>query len=140
MAKQPELSNGMRTILIDWLSSVVEEYHLHPQTFQLAVHYIDTFLTRMSVVRDKFQLLGTAAIFVASKYEEIYPPGAEEFIFLTAGTYSVKQLIKMEQLILSFLGFEVCPPTAFSYIVHLTAALNMKKKTALLALVRFLFV
>lgn len=56
----------MRMILIDWLVEVSEEYKLNSETLCLAVHYIDRFLSYMSVVRAKLQLVGTTAMFIAS--------------------------------------------------------------------------
>jgi len=56
----------MRAILVDWLVEVAQEYKLQNETLYLAVSFIDRFLSLMSVVRAKLQLLGTAAMFVAS--------------------------------------------------------------------------
>ena len=66
MLKQPDISYGMRAILVDWLVEVVEEYHMKTETLYLAVSYIDRFLSYMSVIRAKLQLVGTAAMFIAS--------------------------------------------------------------------------
>lgn len=66
MRRQPDVTYSMRTILVDWLVEVAEEYKLQSQTLYLAVSFIDRFLSLMSVVRSKLQLLGTAAMFVAS--------------------------------------------------------------------------
>lgn len=66
MLKQPDISYGMRAILVDWLVEVVEEYNMKTETLYLAVSYIDRFLSYMSVVRAKLQLVGTAAMFIAS--------------------------------------------------------------------------
>lgn len=66
MKKQPDITYSMRTILIDWLVEVTEEYKLHTETLYLAVNYIDRFLSFMSVVRAKLQLVGTAAMFIAA--------------------------------------------------------------------------
>jgi len=74
MTKQPDISHSMRSILVDWLVEVAEEYKLHTETLYLAVSYIDRFLSYMSVQRSKLQLVGTACMFIAAKYEEIYPP------------------------------------------------------------------
>ena len=41
IAKQPEINAKMRSILIDWLVEVTEEYKLLDQTLFLAVNYID---------------------------------------------------------------------------------------------------
>ena len=66
MKKQPDITYSMRTILVDWLVEVAEEYRLHTETLYLAVSYIDRFLSYMSVVRAKLQLVGTAAMFIAA--------------------------------------------------------------------------
>ena len=65
MRKQTDISPQMRTILIDWLVEVGEEYKLHDETLHLAVNYIDRFLSQMSVLRGKLQLVGTACMFIA---------------------------------------------------------------------------
>ena len=44
--------------------------------------------------------LGTAALFIASKYEEIYPPDINEFVYITDDSYSKEQILNMEKLIL----------------------------------------
>lgn len=66
MKKQPDINNSMRCILVDWLVEVSEEYRLHRETMCLAVNYIDRFLSQMSVLRGKLQLVGAASIFLAS--------------------------------------------------------------------------
>lgn len=69
MKKQPDINDSMRSILVDWLVEVSEEYRLQSETLCLAVNYIDRFLSFMSVVRAKLQLVGTAAMFIASWVE-----------------------------------------------------------------------
>lgn len=46
----------------------------------------------MSVTRTKLQLLGASAMFVAAKYEEIYPPSVRDFTYITDNTYTKKQV------------------------------------------------
>lgn len=85
MKKQPDINDSMRTILVDWLVEVSEEYRLNGETLYLAVNYIDRFLSFMSVVRAKLQLVGATAILLASKFEEIYPPEVSEFVYICDG-------------------------------------------------------
>lgn len=66
MSKQSDLTNYMRVILVDWLVEVAEEYKLCSETVCLAVNYLDRFLSYMSVLRGKLQLVGTAAILLAA--------------------------------------------------------------------------
>lgn len=66
MRKQPDITSAMRAILVDWLVEVREEYKLRNETLYLAVNYLDRFLSSMSVLRGKLQLVGTAAILLAA--------------------------------------------------------------------------
>ncbi|XP_031619433.1 cyclin-A1-like [Contarinia nasturtii] len=116
MRKQQDISHSMRTILVDWLVEVGEEYRLKNETLCLVVSYIDRFLSVMSVVRAKLQLVGTAAMFIAAKYEEIYPPDVGEFVYITDNTYTKKQVLRMEQLILKVLTFDLCVPTTSVFL------------------------
>ncbi|KAK6173414.1 hypothetical protein SNE40_016869 [Patella caerulea] len=111
MKKQPDITNSMRSILVDWMVEVSEEYKLHRETLFLAINYIDRFLSQMSVLRGKLQLVGAASMFIASKYEEIYPPEVSEFVYITDDTYEQKQVLRMEHLILKVLSFDVAQPT-----------------------------
>ncbi|MED6247443.1 hypothetical protein ATANTOWER_002040 [Ataeniobius toweri] len=105
MKKQPDITNSMRAILVDWLVEVGEEYKLQNETLFLAVNYIDRFLSSMSVLRGKLQLVGTAAMLLASKFEEIYPPEVAEFVYITDDTYTKKQAVnKQVESLAMYLG------------------------------------
>ena len=43
---------------------------------------------------------GTSALFIASKYEEIYPPELTEFVYITDDSYTKGQILNMEKLVL----------------------------------------
>ncbi|XP_051917034.1 cyclin-A2 [Hippocampus zosterae] len=118
MKKQPDITNGMRAILVDWLVEVGEEYKLQSETLYLAVNYIDRFLSSMSVLRGKLQLVGTAAMLLASKFEEIYPPEVSEFVYITDDTYTKKQVLRMEQLVLKVLSFDLAAPTINQFLTQ----------------------
>ncbi|KAL8190893.1 UNVERIFIED_CONTAM: Cyclin-A1 [Gekko kuhli] len=118
MKKQPDITTYMRAILVDWLVEVGEEYKLHTETLYLAVNYLDRFLSCMSVLRGKLQLVGTAAILLAAKYEEIYPPEVEEFVYITDDTYTKKQLLRMEHLLLKVLAFDLTVPTTNQFLLQ----------------------
>lgn len=129
MRKQPDITSSMRCILVDWLVEVSEEYRLHNETLYLATAFIDRFLSQMSVLRAKLQLVGTASMFVASKYEEIYPPDVKEFVYITDDTYSIKQVLRMEHLILKVLSFDLAAPTINSFLPRFIKAAQANAKT-----------
>ena len=56
--------------------------------------------------------------FIFRKYEEIYPPDVTEFVYITDDTYTKKQVLRMEQLVLGVLEFNVSVPTAFFFANH----------------------
>ncbi|XP_011351925.1 cyclin-A1 isoform X2 [Ooceraea biroi] len=134
MKKQPDITYSMRSILIDWLVEVVQEYRLHNETLYLAVSYIDRFLSYMSVVRSKLQLVGAAAMFIAAKYEEIYPPDVNEFVYITDDTYTKTQVIRMENLILRVLAFDLTVPTPLTFLMKFCVSNNLSDKIRYLAM------
>lgn len=116
MAKQSDITHSMRSILVDWLVEVGEEYKLQTETLNLAINYIDRFLSYMAVQRSKLQLVGAACMFIAAKYEEIYPPDVSEFVYITDDTYTKRQVLRMEHLVLKVLSFDLSVPTTFLFI------------------------
>lgn len=62
----------MRSILVDWLVEVAQEYKLHSDTLYQTVGMIDRYLSVARVPRNYLQLVGVSCMLVASKYEEIY--------------------------------------------------------------------
>ena len=134
MKKQPDITYSMRSILVDWLVEVAEEYRLQTETLYLAVSYIDRFLSYMSVVRAKLQLVGTAAMFIAAKYEEIYPPDVGEFVYITDDTYTKKQVLRMEHLILRVLSFDLTVPTPLIFLMEYCISNNLSEKIKFLAM------
>ncbi|KAH8322860.1 hypothetical protein KR059_009180 [Drosophila kikkawai] len=134
MRRQNDINHNMRSILIDWLVEVSEEYKLDTETLYLSVSYLDRFLSLMMVMRTKLQLVGTAALYIASKYEEIYPPEVGEFVFLTDDSYTKKQVLRMEQVILKILSFDLCTPTAYVFINTYAVLCDMPDKLKFLTL------
>ncbi|XP_011136710.1 cyclin-A2 isoform X2 [Harpegnathos saltator] len=134
MKKQPDITYAMRSILVEWLVEVVEEYRLQNETLYLAVSYIDRFLSYMSVVRAKLQLVGAAAMFIAAKYEEIYAPDVGEFVYITDDTYTKKQVLRMENLILRVLAFDLSVPTPLTFLMDYCISNNLSDKIKFLAM------
>jgi hypothetical protein len=100
MEHQSDINTAMRTILVDWLIEVADEYKMNDETLFLSVQYVDRFLSTVNVTRSKLQLLGTTCIYIAAKYEEMYPPALDEFSFITDNTYETKHILRMEQIVM----------------------------------------
>ncbi|KAJ8656479.1 hypothetical protein O0I10_007802 [Lichtheimia ornata] len=104
-----EITWKMRGVLIDWVVEVHYLFQLLPETLFLAVNIIDRFLTKRSVSVGKLQLVGLAALFIATKFEEVAAPRIRDFIFMT-DDQNIKEedLIKAERFVLQVLDYKLC--------------------------------
>ena len=66
--------------------------------------------------RNQLQLVGVTAMLLASKYEEIYAPEIEDFVFITDNTYTASQIRGMEVKMLAGLGFELGKPFCLQFL------------------------
>ena len=135
MEKQSDISFPMRSILVDWVVEVGEEFDVETETVHLAVNYIDRFLSYMSVQRAKLQLVGTSSMFIASKYEEIYPKELDKFVYITDDTYNKRQVLRMEHLVLKVLGFDLSGPSANVFLTQMCQMSGSQDKILHLAMV-----
>lgn len=119
---QKDVTVNMRSILVDWLVEVAEEYKLLSDTLYLTISYIDKFLSINPLNRQKLQLLGVSSMLIAAKYEEISPPHTEEFCYITDNTYTKQEVVKMEADVLKALNFEMGNPTVKSFLRRFTIA------------------
>lgn len=57
--QSPGIKPRMRSILLDWITEVCEVYHMHRETYYLAVDYLDRYLSvQTGVVKSQLQLIG----------------------------------------------------------------------------------
>nr|UXY86651.1 cyclin B [Cryptomonas paramecium] len=106
MLFQSNINSKMRTILIDWLIDVHYKFKLIPKTLFLTVDIIDRFLSLKNISKQKLQLVGVAAMLIASKYEEIYAPETRDFVYITDNAYTRDDIFRMETLICDCLDYD----------------------------------
>ena len=133
MSKQKDINHRMRAILIDWLIDVHLKYKMVPQTMYIAVNLIDRFLSINETSRIKLQLVGVTAMFISSKYEEIYPPELKDFVYITDNAYVKSEVLDMESKMLNCLNFDITFPTQWSFLEIFRKKLNLDTKTFNLA-------
>jgi hypothetical protein len=59
-----------RRYLVDWMSDVGEQCRLHNSTIHVSVLYLDKVFRASEIPRSQWQLIATACISIAAKYEE----------------------------------------------------------------------
>jgi len=101
----PELTESMRSTLVNWLFNVHRRFKLCPRTLYMGIYVMDSFLSLVSVRRDQLQLVGSAALWVSSKYTDIYAPLYSDFTYISDHAFSVKDLFQTEVEILVKLKF-----------------------------------
>lgn len=73
-------------------------------------------MQREIISKQKIQLVGVTAFFIASKFEEIYPPEIKDFIVICDQLYHKRDIIKMEIAILKSLKFELGRPLPLHFL------------------------
>lgn len=116
------ISSKMRSVLIDWLIQVHLKFHLLQETLYLCVYIIDSFLEAEDVSKMQLQLVGVTAMFLASKYEEMYVPAIDDFVYMTDNTYSKSEIRQMEIRIIKRLNFMFCKPTPLHFLRRFSKA------------------
>ncbi|WKX92170.1 hypothetical protein Q1695_010305 [Nippostrongylus brasiliensis] len=117
LEKHPDLAARTRSILVDWMMEVCACEKQHRETFHLAVDYVDRFLATFEGIKSHtFQLVGTSALFLASKYEEIYPPKLDEFVAYTDGACSDQDVRTFEIIMLKELQWSLAPLTSIHWL------------------------
>ena len=101
------MSNEMRQILIDWLVDVHHSFDLKEQTLFLTLAYMNEYAAVHEITKHEYQLVGVTCLWIASKFEEIYPPRMENYIEVTASSYSLSEMKAMEGRILLALKFNL---------------------------------
>jgi len=73
--------------------------------------------------------LGIAAMFLASKYEEIYPPKFNLFLEVNAGVYQKQDILRMEAQIIKMLNFKFTIVSTFAFIEYYHSILKLDNKS-----------
>ncbi|KAF3789689.1 Cyclin-B2-1 [Nymphaea thermarum] len=128
IARQPDINERMRAILVDWMIEVHSRFNLMDETLFLTVNILDRFLQRRTIMRKNLQLVGVTAMLVACKYEEVLVPVINDFILISDNAYSREQVLEMEKLIINTLEFNFSEPTPYVFLRRFLKAVQSEKK------------
>jgi hypothetical protein len=126
------VDGNMRGVLVDWLVQVQHYLKLSQETLHITVRLLDTVLDRREVRPSELQLVGITSLLVASKMDEYYPADIKKLINLTENSYTLKEVLHMEMVILDVICFKVYFPTSEDFLPRYTrAALRSEDPTFL---------
>jgi len=109
-------TSDMRALLVDWLIQVVKHLDQCQETLYLCIIMLDTVLSKRDIKNDRLQLVGITCLLIASKLEEYYPADISKLIHLTMDSYTYKQVIRMEMVILDILDYQLNFPEIMSFL------------------------
>ncbi|EAR96952.2 amine-terminal domain cyclin (macronuclear) [Tetrahymena thermophila SB210] len=104
---QDEITARMRAIMVDWIVDVHLKFKLLPDTLYLTINLIDRYIERKQISKDRLQLLGATSMFIACKFEEIYPPEINDFVFICDSLYTKEQILQMEGELITAINFDL---------------------------------
>lgn len=133
MVHQTDISERMRSILVDWLIEVHLKFKLMPETLYLTISCIDRFLAKKKVARRHLQLVGVAAMLISSKYEEIWAPELRDFVYICDKAYTRVEILRMEKDILNTLTFQLTVPTHYLFLQRFLKISTPDKNVAMLS-------
>jgi len=133
IAQGSEITARKRSILVDWLITVHSHFRLTPETLFLTVVTVDRFLQKEKLTDNYLQLVGITCTFIASKFEEIYPPNLTNFLSICDNLYRKKEILKMEMKILKAISYNLSLPLPIHFLRRFSKAVNADSKLHTLA-------
>lgn len=122
---QNDITEKMRSIVVDWLVQVQNRFRMLPETLQLTVRIMDIYLSKVAVKRNQLQLLAVTSMLIAAKYEEMFFPEIEDFVYITNKAYTCEQIIEMETTLLLVLNFSVGIPIPLQYLRRFSKSIEV---------------
>lgn len=133
MDEQTDLQWKMRDILVDWLVEVHVKFRLLPETLFLAVNIVDRFLSLRIVTLDKLQLVGITGMFIAAKYEEVFSPSINNFVYVADSGYTEEEILRAETFILQVINYDLSYPNPMNFLRRNSKADNYDIQTRTVA-------
>ncbi|CAG0888678.1 unnamed protein product [Cyprideis torosa] len=121
---QNDLTPRMRKILADWMLEVCEDQGCSDDVFPLSMNLVDRFLCSVTLSKSQLQLLGTVALFIASKIKETRPLSAEVLVELTDRSVSLDDVMQWELFVLNRLKWDLNAVTAHDFVDYLVRRLD----------------
>ncbi|KRX09122.1 Cyclin-like protein [Pseudocohnilembus persalinus] len=112
------LVNVIRASIVDWVIEVSDFFKLKCETIHIAINIYDRFIAQRKDIKTLdqpiHQIIGGTALFMAAKYEEIYPPSLGDFA--RRMNFKKQDMVNIEGKIISKIGFTLTSPTSLKFM------------------------
>lgn len=120
-------SGKFHEAVVDWITGTcARRFAASTETLALAVNLFDRYSCKM--VMNKVDLLPVAACctWIAAKFEEIYPPELDTFIFWCGGKIERTKMLQFERHIVQTLEFQLVTVYPHQFAERFIAALPLE--------------
>ena len=93
---QNEVKDTSRGFLVEWIIDVHRKFRLNAETLYVTVSIIDRYLSQVRIKKPQLHILGVAAILIATKYEEIYPPELKDLLAISENKFEKEEVLDLE--------------------------------------------
>lgn len=120
--KNHKITERMRCRMVDWMIEVLTNYHCDQSTFFEAVNLMDRYFKATGdsgkcLVPEELHIIGVTSMFLASKYQDIYPLRLRIVHEKIAHKkLSCQEIIKKEQELARLLQYNIGLPTMWDFI------------------------
>lgn len=139
-----QIDSRSRALCIDSLINAAEKLHCAPRALHVAVNYFDRYISsranyldldhpRKEAEVEDLRFVGLTCLMIASRYHD----GPEDnfsfvaFLALCRNGTTADDMLRMERRIMSYIGYEVGPITAWSFLERLVRVSQGERETPL---------
>jgi hypothetical protein len=135
---------ALRTKIVQWLYECVDYLDLSRECVAMAMSYVDRLMSSSRTISNRaaaatvaqakqdsmmYQLIAVSSLFLAMKLNSSQsvrssPIDAHTLVLISHDSYSAKEIIDMEQVVLEGLEWRVCGPTSLSIAYEAIALLT----------------
>ena len=117
-----KITERMRTRMVDWMIEVLSNYHCDEATYFESINLMDRYFKECKTKKQillpaELHLIGVTSMFIASKYQDIYPLRLKVVQDKIAhNKLTCQEIRKKEDEIMRYLNYNIGLPTMWDFI------------------------
>ena len=125
-----KITPALRARMVDWMIEVLTNFRCDDQTFFLAINLLDRYFKNCSVPKEvsDLHITGVTTMFIASKFEDIYPLKMKTvFEKIAHKKLEIQKIKSLELEIMKAIDYKIHAPTVLDFLkVYLVEVLGIE--------------
>lgn len=133
-----KITPALRSRMVDWVIEVLTNFRCEDQTYFVTISIMDRYFKakQEAIEVSDLHLIGVTCMYMASKYEDIYPlKMSMVYEKIAHKKLTTKQIIETERDILKTLDYDFNCPTALEFLLMFSDELFKRNTCSQLKLV-----